>query len=175
LRPGLPALLETAVLESFALHSRALIDFFYKSRGQCRPTDALATDFFNPGEWEALRPHPGPWIALVKGPRLDRVGAEIAHLRYDDESTLEGQARGWPILQLAGAVGSVLRSFIETAPRHLLAPRFVEDAWREIPLFARVSHSGSIPPVWPRAARRTGLSRPPDEAPRQIHANAATK
>jgi hypothetical protein len=66
LRPRLPSLLETTVLESFALHARALIDFFFKPK-RSWPHDALASDFFAPGEWEDLRPEAGPWIQLVRG------------------------------------------------------------------------------------------------------------
>ena len=153
LRPSLPWLLETAVLESFALHARALIDFFFKSSRRWKH-DALAADYYHPGGWELLCPPPGPWIELVRGPRLDRVGAEIAHLRYDDDVTLDGQARGWPVLQLAGAVGGVLRVFIQSAPSKSLAPGFVEDAWREIPVFVRVGSAGGTPPLWPRSTRR---------------------
>ena len=116
--------------------------------------DAFAADYFDSGRWEALRPNAGPWIELVRGPMLDRVGAEIAHLRYDDEITLDAQARGWPVLQLAGAVGGVLRVFLEAAPDQLLAPGFAEDAWREIPVFARVGPAGGTPPLWPQSARR---------------------
>lgn len=156
LRPGLPWLLETTVLESFALHARALIDFFFKPKVTWKH-DALASDFFDPGEWESLRPEPGPWIELVRGPRLDRVGTEIAHLRYDDTATLEGHARGWPTLQLTGAIGGVLRVFIENVPANLLCPEFVDEAWREIPVFVRVGPTGATPPLWPRSTRR-GLS-----------------
>lgn len=148
LRPSLPWLLETSVLEAFALHARSLIDFFFTPSRW--PQDALASHFFEPGRWEALRPKEGPWIELVRG----RVGKEIAHLRYDDVSTLAAQARGWPVLQLAGAVGAVLRVFIEAVPRHLLSPGFVDAAWREIPVFARVGVSGGNPPLWPRPTRR---------------------
>jgi hypothetical protein len=153
LRPRLPWLLETTVLESFALHARALIDFFFKPK-RSWPHDALASDFFAPGEWEDLRPEAGPWIQLVRGAKLDRVGAEIAHLRYDDAATLQAQARGWPVLQLAGAVGGVLRVFIETAPRQLMTSAFVDPAWREIPVFVRVGPAGTNPPLWPKSAHR---------------------
>ena len=150
LRPRLPWLLETSVLESFALHGRALVDFFFPNPTRWKH-DALASDFFDAGDWESLRPEAGPWIQLVRG----RVGAEIAHLRYDNEATLEAQARGWPVLQLAGAVGGVLRVFIEAVPTELLSHRFSDDAWREIPVFARVGPAGSNPPLWPQVAPAT--------------------
>ena len=155
LRPALPWLHETALLESFALHARALIDFFFIPRAKWK-NDALARHFFAPqDDWEQRRPDPGPWLELVRGPRLDRVGAEIAHLRYDDAETLDAQARGWPIMQLAGGIGGVVRVFVEDVPPSRVSPSFRESAWREIPAFVRVGSDGVAAPLWPKHAART--------------------
>jgi hypothetical protein len=148
LGPQLVWEIEMALVESFALHARSLVDFFFRDKG--RADDAFAAHYFEPGAWAALRPEPGPWIHEVRHPDLDRFGKEIAHLNYH-RVTLAERAKGWPIAQIAGAVGAVLRLFIEHVSARRVVAEFNEQAWREIPVYSRVrSSSAGIAPFWPQ-------------------------
>jgi hypothetical protein len=155
LSPPIAWEVEMALVESFALHARSLVDFFFKDKG--RPDDALAAHYFEPGAWKDLRPAPGPWIREVKHPELDRVGKEIAHLTYH-RVTLAERAKGWPVAQIAGAVGAIMRAFVENVSARNVVPEFFEDAWREIPVFARLPDAGgAIAPMWPQAVPNRAL------------------
>jgi hypothetical protein len=155
LSPPLQWEIEMALVESFALHARSFVDFFFRDQG--RRDDALAAHFFSDNHWTAIRPAPGPWIAEVKHPDLDRVGKEIAHLTYH-RITLGERVKGWPIAQIAGAIGYVLRVFLENVPAHNVTDEFLDRAWREIPVFVRVTPASvSAAPVWPRPIE----TRPP--------------
>jgi hypothetical protein len=55
LQVGTEQLIENALIESCAIHSRALVKFFYPFEGTRppKPTDAIADDFFvAPNEWK---------------------------------------------------------------------------------------------------------------------------
>src|SRR5947209_2707252 len=65
-----------ALIESCALHARALIHFLW--REGAHKEDGFAADYFEPGRWAALRPPKESTIIGVD----DRVGGEIAHLSY---------------------------------------------------------------------------------------------
>jgi hypothetical protein len=155
LSPRMAWEVEMALVESFALHARSLADFFFKDKG--RRDDALAAHYFAPGDWKAIRPEPGPWVLEVKHPELDRVGKEIAHLTYH-RVTLAERAKGWPVAQIAGALGAVLRVFVENVPAQNVTPEFIEEAWREIPVFARLPNvSRAVAPMWPQAVSNRAL------------------
>jgi hypothetical protein len=145
---------ETALLESFALHARALHDFFYKPKRGRHGDDALAMDYVGQRRWEKARPEAGEWSKYIKDPseHLDRVGREVLHLSYWRLSTDAQAVRGWPVMQIAGEVGAVLRLFIENVADRLVVPNFKGDAMAEIPAFVRISGSGAAPAFWPRAA-----------------------
>jgi hypothetical protein len=157
LTPSLSWELEMALVESFALHARSLVDFFFKDKG--RRDDAFAAHYFEPGEWAALRPLQGPWIHEVKHPDLDRFGKEIAHLNYH-RVTLAERAKGWPVVQIAGAIGEVLLIFVRFVDQSRVLPHFKAHAEREIPGFARLDRwPGAIAPVWPRASATQTLAQ----------------
>lgn len=157
LTPSLPWEIEMALVESFALHARSLVDFFFRDTG--RLDDAFAVHFFDPGEWATLRPEQGPWIREVRHPAVDRFGKEIAHLNYHRVALAE-QAKGWPVIQIAGAIGEVLWTFIQAVPSTRVLPHFRAHAEREIPVFARLNEwPGAIAPLWPRASATQTLAQ----------------
>lgn len=157
LTPSLPWEVEMALVESFALHARSLVDFFFRDKG--RSDDAFAAHYFEQGEWATLRPQPGPWIREVKHPDLDRFGKEIAHLNYH-RVTLAERAKGWPVVQIAGAIGEALWSFVSNVDPARVSPHFKPHAEREIPVFARLNGwPGAIAPVWPRASATQTLAQ----------------
>jgi hypothetical protein len=119
---------------------------------------------FSHRTWEKLRLSQGPWISEVRQPALDRFGKEIAHLNYH-RVTLAEQARGWPVVQIAGAIGEVLWVFGANVDQSRVITDFKVRAEREIPAFARLgSWPGAIAPVWPRASATQTLSTRAGEA-----------
>jgi hypothetical protein len=51
-------LVRNAMVETFPVHVRQLTDFFWKGRSSTPRVNpvACAADYFDPGEWAALRP-----------------------------------------------------------------------------------------------------------------------
>jgi hypothetical protein len=64
-----------ALLESFTVHARCLIDFFWKTP---KGDDASAAHFCPDGSWERARGTIPDEVSKVN----PRVGKEIAHLTY---------------------------------------------------------------------------------------------
>jgi len=66
-----------ALIESFTIHARSLLQFFHPRSP--RPDDVLAQDFFPTGPtWEDIRGALPKSLTKLE----DRVGKEIAHLTY---------------------------------------------------------------------------------------------
>ena len=73
-------LLKNAVLESFLIHARALVDFFYR-KPKCE-TDAVAGDYLDDIEkayWEKHYSKVPDWFKNIR-PRIDKG---VAHISYD--------------------------------------------------------------------------------------------
>ncbi len=70
--------LVNALLESFVIHFRALLDFFYPP-ANVKNDDVLAGDYFDDSEaWEKIRPQLSEALSRAK----TRAHKEIAHLTY---------------------------------------------------------------------------------------------
>lgn len=96
-----------ALLESFTIHARALMDFFYPSEIP-QVTDVIAQDFIGDGQsWEEVR---GDQPEIF-GKARRRVNKEIAHLTYDRQ-TVTPALRG-PILEISN-------KFLANVPKRLL-------------------------------------------------------
>jgi len=66
-----------ALLESFTIHTRILLDFLFAAKPQL--DDVIAEDFFeDPATWHNVRPPKSEILETVH----KRVGKEIAHLTY---------------------------------------------------------------------------------------------
>jgi hypothetical protein len=106
-----------AQVESFAIHTRALLDFLYGVRRQ--PTDAIASDFV-----------PRGWNAGSKPKILDsvkpRVGSEIAHMSYRRVGLTDAE-RQWHYLEVWDALAATLTRFANDASADLL-PRKVSQS-----------------------------------------------
>jgi hypothetical protein len=100
-----------AQVESFAIHARALLEFFYKP-DRPRPDDALARHYC-PRGWEP--PKVGESLEVVK----QRVGKEVAHLTYG-RALLTEEARLWKYAAIWLDLATVLRTFLEHASPDLL-------------------------------------------------------
>jgi hypothetical protein len=148
----------SAQVESFAMHTRGLADFFYSFKGGDVHDDAFAFHYFDSAEeWRNMVGDVGPWLRRVrrKGSRDDRVDrfGKIAHLNYD-VPPVSDFARGWPVMQLSYDIGSALARFTLTVDRRKVARGFKTKAWREVPALAKLNEPMLPPVVWTRPSLR---------------------
>lgn len=100
-----------ALLESFLIHSRSLIDFLYV-KGQYED-DLLAAHFFNnPVEWEKIRPVLPDFLKQTK----ERTHKKLAHLTF---TRLEDK-EGWEFIRIRKEIYKVFREFFKKVPDDLL-------------------------------------------------------
>lgn len=147
----------TALVESFAMHNRALFDFFYGPHPQ-RADDARAFDYFgSEEEWANLVGAPGHWLTQVREPttRRDQFGKQIAHLTYR-AGPASDSADSWPVMQLASEMGSATWRFIRSVDQRLVVAGFCEDAAREVPARARLEDARLPLLLWTPPAIRPG-------------------
>jgi hypothetical protein len=97
-----------ALIESFVVHLRCLLDFLYPPRNR-RPDDVIAEDYFeSPAAWENVRP---PISAKLRKAR-DRAGKEMAHLTYA-RLDVAPQAKPWPFVELTNEISNLLDAFLQ--------------------------------------------------------------
>jgi hypothetical protein len=146
---------EMALVESFALHTRALSDFFYKEkRARQHPDDAFAFDFFDkPDRSWNLAPPQGPWLRGIKRSardpqdRVDRFGEQLGHLMFK-QPAISDYASGWPVAQVTQEVGVALVAFIHAVADSNVSSDFKAKAWREIPAVARIPGDHKALGLW---------------------------
>ena len=99
-----------AILESWVIHLRNLINFFYRPG---RPTDATAADFFDdPSTWKPAEPD-----ELTKA--RDRAEKEISHIT-DQRKPLNDPNRGWDVKGLTKTIWETASRFANhPSARHL--------------------------------------------------------
>jgi hypothetical protein len=127
----LPWELEMATIESFAMHTRVLIEFLWREPqpGQKRrhKEDAFAADFMPPDEWQRVRRPPETTLDGL----WNRAGSEIAHLSYKRTSVLP-EERTWEFDSIAGSIGRAFRLFLGNVDPANLAEGFeqrMRDSW----------------------------------------------
>ena len=139
-----------ALLESFTIHARSLVGFFYPRRPQ--PDDAIAEDFFDDDTWSRRGAPENPSWSRVRR----RVGKEIAHLTYQRHNPYEDAAT-WPhgkiFLELAAVVGD----FVRLVPQERLHPDFTQRVTEALPGIFRWASTGGLA----NAAAATAAHRPP--------------
>jgi len=97
-----------AALESFVLHLRNLVDFFYPTN--VNPTDVLADDFFP----QRSRPNGFPTIAPILAAARGQAHKRLSHLTTD--RLPEGHPeKGWKRGELLLAIFPVLAAFAQHA------------------------------------------------------------
>lgn len=100
---------QNAVLESFLLHARALIDFFYPTRP--RPDDIIAADFFSSAdEWESLRAPPDPELEETR----TRAHKRLAHLSFERLNATP-ETREWDVAAIFGKLEAAYEAFKQHA------------------------------------------------------------
>jgi hypothetical protein len=115
---------QNAVLESFTIHLRQLIDFFWPEnpRRSGDTPDAVAADFFDEGEWESLCPE-RPEI-LSEAIRK-KIGWGVAHLTYG-RARAKPEDKPWQFVALAHALAPAILAFVDNVDKTKLNPDDVE-------------------------------------------------
>jgi hypothetical protein len=128
-----------ALIEAFTLHVRQLIGFLWPDRP--REGDMLAADYFEPGEWERLRPK-RPQV--IDKALCDKIGWGVAHMTY-------GRARGtpedkqWPFLRIGQALAPAVLCFLENVDQSKFDPGHYERMRDCVEAFQRwVRHRGEL-------------------------------
>lgn len=131
------SVLSNALIESFTIHARALMDFLYTK--QSKESDVLADDFFNDASttWMAVRPDEPSAFSAARG----RVNKEIAHITYDRQLVIP-ELKGWDFITLGNAILEVVKVFLRNVPRHLLGSR-----WQQACMECGNDISMAAPPV----------------------------
>ena len=107
-----------ALLESFVIHLRALIDFLYSDRP--REDDVIAEDYFlNADDWIKFRPEQSEVLKLAKR----RAGKEIAHLTYA-RLDVTAETKPWPFVEIANEINAVFNIFLQKMNKELLGSQW---------------------------------------------------
>lgn len=112
--------INNALLESFAIHVRGLIHFFYSNKPQS--DDVIAEHFYTKSEeWTDTRPSMSKVLQVAKR----RADKEVAHLTYA-RIDITPEAKLWDFVQIHGELQKAIAAFIGSVPRELLG-----DSWKE--------------------------------------------
>ncbi len=108
------AVLTNVHLESFAIHGRALLNFFYF---EAKQDDVIAEHYIK--NWKSLCPPISEKLERIS----KRVGKEIAHLTY---SRLEvtPETKGWDV-GMEQEIHQVVKKFQENTPKHLVVEKLL--------------------------------------------------
>lgn len=103
--PGEKRFLLSALLESFAIHLRNLIDFFYTQPGNARHDDLVAAHFFDsPGAWNLGQ------IPKSLNEARERANKEISHITYKRKGAMD-PTKPWPVAELFKEIHAVAQKF----------------------------------------------------------------
>ena len=111
-------IITNALLESFAIHVRALIHFFFDKSGQ--KDDILAIHFFSdPDYWIE---HSPPCTNILKEAKK-RADKEVAHLTYTRQKVTPDK-KPWRLIPIANDLQKAIEMFFELVPKELLGKRW---------------------------------------------------
>lgn len=119
------SIINNALLESFAVHAKVILDFLYND--DLGDNDVSALDYMaDPGVWIRARPARS---AVLKEMEIDlryRIAKEIGQLAYDRHVGMP-ERKPWQFMRIAKEVNAALDVFIDIVPESLLGPR-----WKEV-------------------------------------------
>lgn len=121
-------LFENALIESCAIHSRALVKFLYSSEGTRSPQsdDAIAEDFFDdPVEWLNIRPTMSDVLSYANfGLFADK---QIAHIVYSNEENIQiiDENKRWDFIDISNAIQPAIEEFIGSIQLEQLGDRWL--------------------------------------------------
>jgi len=107
-----------ALLESFVIHFRALLDFFYPAENP-KQDDVLAKDYFDDGGWDKIKPKLSDALAKEKV----RAHKEIAHLTYA-RLNVTPETKNWAFIDIANEMNAVMEVFLKHVPKARLGSRW---------------------------------------------------
>lgn len=110
-----PRRVNNVSIESFVVHFRNVIDFLYNDNP--RPTDIVASDFYDSTIWESVRPRMTGTLDSARR----RANKELAHLTTD---RIPGgpPEKIWDFDGLANELRPILRSFATNAKTTRISP-----------------------------------------------------
>lgn len=116
-----------AMLESFSIHARVLIDFFYPVNP--RPNDVIANDFLGaPDQWATICPPKSELLDHVE----QRVGREVVRMNYDRQEVVPILI-GSPFGKIVAELHRIFQRFLKAVPAEFLGPRCAEFKHRDVP------------------------------------------
>lgn len=99
-----------ALVESFAVHTRNLIDFFWRDSKDS--DDVVAGDFFTePEHWITNRPQISSLLQQAK----KQAHKQVAHLTYT-RIDIDLQDKQWHFIEIATELDGVFKLFLSKAP-----------------------------------------------------------
>jgi hypothetical protein len=108
--------LQNAMLESFIIHLRVLIGFFYPN--QAKNDEIIAYDFFeSPDAWNNLRPK-----SNILENEKNRAHKEVAHLTY--KRKIKSEEKQWNVLEIYREISNLIKIFYENINKDLLGSRW---------------------------------------------------
>ena len=113
--------LRNALIESYAVHLRSLLDFFFLDKPNRKKTDVIAADYFeDPNEWIENRPEMSQ--GQLQGIK-DRVSKEVAHITINriDKSPSD---KIWPVIKYKEIVLEAKSAFDLCVDRSLLSDKW---------------------------------------------------
>ncbi len=121
-------IISNALLESFTIHARVLLDFLFSENP--RSDDVIAEDYI---------PSQSDWVK-IKGSKSEilkdihkRVGKEVAHLTYYRQKvTLD--AKIWNFIEIANEINSIFNKFLNLVPKNLLGTNWQKSIQNETEL-----------------------------------------
>lgn len=111
-------IITNALLESFAIHVRVLIHFFFNKSGQ--KDDVLAIHFFSdPSDWLDQSP---PYTEILKKAKK-RADKEVAHLTYFRQKVTPNK-KPWNLIPIAKDLQQTIEKFFDLVSKDLLGERW---------------------------------------------------
>ncbi|HHT9133569.1 MAG TPA: hypothetical protein ACFYD2_01580 [Candidatus Avalokitesvara rifleensis] len=109
-----------ALIESFTIHARILLDFLYSNNPQ--PDDVIAEDFFDDASvWLEQRQAKTRLLTTIH----KRVGKEVAHLTYA-RLAVTPEDKKWHFPAITKEIDEVLRTFLRLVPASRVSDSFRE-------------------------------------------------
>jgi hypothetical protein len=113
-----PSPAHNALIESFAIHARNLIDFFWLDSD--KSDDVLAADFFTESDRRTTtRPQISPLLTQTR----KRANKLVAHLTYT-RIEIDPRDKQWPFIDIATELDGVFKFFVSKAPREVVQALF---------------------------------------------------
>ncbi|MFA5830212.1 MAG: hypothetical protein WC878_00100 [Candidatus Paceibacterota bacterium] len=99
------------IIESFAIHLRNFITFFYPKEKRYK-TDICAENFFsNPKDWEKIRPTISQTLIDAK----ERADKQVGHITAERISGIMSPKKGWERANLRNEIIFLLKLFYNNA------------------------------------------------------------